>query len=411
MARFALPLLNPRLLRLVLTAALFATVGRTGLKAWRAAANPDLPGAGSYLAAAKLVAAGEPVERLYDDGWFEAHLLPFAPQLHDIWTPNPPSGLLMGLPFIGFDVPTGRTLWVLLNLALLGALALVATPWCTQSNTVADLFLMYCVGGFPVCRNVELGQAHAITALGVAATLSFADHKSWPAAGATLGITTLVKPGGLPTLVVFALRHRLKTLALWALVVVVGIAGLSPWAGVREWMAWLGAVERYTTGPWLAVTAHQSLPGLFAHLFSADARWNPHPLFEMAGLAPLLSGVALLAGLGLLIHVARSGLPMRHALAIGVLVNLLSVPVTFDYHWLSAMPVVAIALGDVQRDPRWSRRVGVGLAMALTAFDWHHRSEQLASGWLSLLAYPYVCAALLLIAVLLTSREREATPE
>ncbi|MBL8164572.1 MAG: hypothetical protein JNJ61_21460, partial [Anaerolineae bacterium] len=156
----------------------------------------------------------------------------------------------------------------------------------------------------------------------------------------------------------------------------------------------------YAARPSFAVTAYQSLPGLFKHLFFYHAEWNAQPLWDAPFLAALLPPVSSLAVIA--VTAWRAWRTPRSPLVFAALViaHLLTSPATLEYHYALMLFPLLLLCFDSQR---WSLRARLLLlvAAALLAVDYDYWGSRWGSGALVALAYPRLWGGLLLWALAL----------
>ena len=78
--------------------------------------DTDFP---NYFTAAKIVADGREVSRVYDDRWFQSQIHSYGMKLEGKFTPFPPATALVFLPLSSFDPLTALRITTVVNAVLL----------------------------------------------------------------------------------------------------------------------------------------------------------------------------------------------------------------------------------------------------------------------------------------------------
>jgi hypothetical protein len=355
---------------------------------------------GAHYTLARLLADGADLARTYDDAWFAGQTGRFTPGVTDI-NVNPPTTALVLLPLAGLEYTGARIAWTALSLVLLVVtvgwlLREVRLPWPWALGFVA-LTLAY----QPLAANFHVANVYVL--LLALATAAWHGYRSGNEVvlGIALGLMLVIKlAGGLLWVLVLSER-RWRALAWGAATVATLVLGSLPWVGVGAWRADATALAAAATRPERAVTAYQSVTGLFRHLFAPDPVWNPGPLLDAPGVALLGSWVALLALIGASLWVARLRPRDDRVFAAFVIAGVVASPLSLDYTYTMLLLSSAIAFAWALE--RRSPMVWVLLAAAVlpVAADLPYRSPRLDHGTWALLAYPKLYGALLLWAGLL----------
>src|SRR5439155_8931035 len=128
---------------------------------------------------------------------------------------------------------------------------------------------------------------------------------------------------------------------------------------------------RVGAGPQLAVTAYQSLPGLFTHLFRYDRDWNPAPLVSAPTIVPVLVALSTMALVGLTFWFTWRADPDRRrtcglAFAACAVLGLVLSPLSLDYHYPLLLAPIAILLAhgrDTRPGPAWWLLTAAGVLL------------------------------------------------
>ena len=331
--------------------------------------------------------------------------------IYDIYDANAPLLTALTWPLGLMPPQTARVVWLWLNLGLMLLLLFPAYrlgrrrglwPFCLT----AAFLLFYA----PLRENFRLGQMYLPFLLAMALALTFSNSLNQTIALAVqlvlklyYGFFGLV--AGLP---------RLKTLVT-AVTITFGLALLLlPWLGPTLWLDYLRLATGFSERPETAVTAYQTLNGLFNHLFRYDSRWNPQPLANLPWLARLLSllvsSVLVMSTLYFSWKTLRNKPgPKQLQLNAALVLTLapLIAPVAEEYHYtLLALPLI-IGLSSEQWNLEAARRFALwigawSLAFLLLMLPWAYKSWA-ATGWLALGAYPRLYGGLLLWVLLIRS--------
>ena len=207
------------------------------------------------------------------------------------------------------------------------------------------------------------------------------------------------KLAAVPILLVLAIRGVTRSVVVAGATVLalaaitIGFARPDSWARFIEVLV----ADALTPPASQSVTAYQSASSFFAHLFAADAIWNPGPVADLPVLATILGVAATVAALGATIWLGRSGrvdVAIGAAVAAGVLV----LGLAQEYHFAMLLVPAAVALArwfaDAPRPPLDG--LWLALALALLAAPLPYEDPVLTVGWTALLAYPRLYGAWLL---------------
>ena len=331
-----------RSVAIVLFTALVAFVAARGLVPAMSKIDSDFPG---YFTAAKIVADGGPVERLYDDVWFQQQMrrYDFGSQRFGKFSPFPPPTALLLLPLARMQPLNAlRIVTVASALCLAGSIFLLAR---ILSLTWVESTVFILLSGYAVINTLRFGQPYIAVSLSCIAGY-YAYLKDRPVlAGMCFGLFLPFKYFPAVILVYFAFRKDWKVVLGGGLVVSL-IALVS--VGVLGWKIheiFLSSVfGNHLVGvlseqdPFTA--SFQSFDSLFRRLFVYDAALNPRPWFvfpplQMIGVLVVKASI-MLAALATLIKLARSGIAAAAAPSIGILgiLTLLEAPATATYHFV-----------------------------------------------------------------------------
>jgi hypothetical protein len=359
--------------------------------------DTDFP---NYLTAAKIVADGGNVDRLYDDLWFQGQMRRY--QIGHTpggkFAPFPPPTALLLVPLTGLEPLNAlRVMTAVSVLCLIGSIILLAKilSWSRIDSTVFVL-----LSGYAVLNTLRFGQPYILVSLSCIVGY-YALGKGRPLlAGMCFGLFAPIKYFPVVILIYFAFRKRWRVV-LGGGAMILAVASLS--VGVLGWKIhqdFLSSVLRHhLTGnasildPYSA--AYQSFDTLFRRLFVFDAAANPQPLLSSPSLASvgatITKAAIFLAAIAALVKLARSGAAAVAAPAIGILgiLTLLLAPATATYHFVLLWLPVGLLVGYFSREgARWYAYFMLGAYALIGFFPYGHVYRFEGRGGLTVLAYP-----------------------
>ena len=355
---------------------------------------------GAHYTLARLLATGEDLARTYDDAWFAEQTSRFTPGVTDI-NVNPPTTALLLLPLAGLEYTGARIAWTAVSVLLLA----VTLAWLLRAAGLpgpwAVGFVALTLAYQPLAANFHVANVYVL--LLALATAAWHGYRAGNEAvlGTALGLMLVIKLAGGPLWVLALFERRWRALGWGAATVAAVVLGSLPWIGVGAWRADAEVLAAAATRPERAVTAYQSVTGLFRHLFAPDPVWNPEPLLNAPDVAFLGSCVALLALIAAGLWVAWLRPCDDRVFAAFVIASVVASPLSLDYTYtmLLLSSAIALAWARERRSP-WAWMLLVAAILPVAA-DLPYRSPRLARGAWALLAYPKLYGALLLWAALL----------
>ena len=402
-----LPLRRPA--AILLCFALVGVLVVRGIAPGTSRITSDFPG---YITAAKIVAHGGDIERLYDNMWFQEQIRHYRvdSQSPGKFAPFPPPTALLLVPLAQLEpldalrVVTGVSVVCLIFTVLLLSRIL---SW-TYLDTTAFVLL----SGYAVINALRLGQPYIWVSFScVLGYYAYLQGRPW-LAGACFGLFVPMKYLPIVFLIYFACRREWKV-ALGGAIAILAIASVS--IGVLGWKIheiFLSSVlgdhligKLSMQDPFTA--SFQSFDSLFRRLFVFDPASNPRPLiaapgFQIIGVAVTKAAI-LLAALATLRKLARDNAAASIAPSVGLLgiLALLVAPATATYHFVLLWLPVGLLIDYLLRE-----RVPAGAyfilgAYALIGFFPYRLTAPLEGrGGLTVLAYPRL---LLLLAMFTAS--------
>ena len=395
----------------VLLVALGITVVVRGVVPAVSRVDTDFP---NYLTAAKIVADGGAVDRLYDDSWFQQQMRRYRigkPE-EGKFSPFPPPTALLLVPLVRLE-PLGalRVLTAVSLVCLLCSAVLLARilSWSYLESTVFML-----LSGLAVSSALRLGQPYILVSLSCIAGY-YARLRGAPLReGLCFGLFTAIKYFPIVILVYFAFRREWRVV-LGGAAAILAVVGLS--VGVLGWKVheiFLSSVLGHHLTANLSLqdpfTAHfQSFDTLFRRLFVPDPIANPHPWLALPRLQligmPVTKALILTTAIASLIRLAklaRSDRAGSVAPSVGLLgiLTLLLAPATATYHFVLLWLPVGLLVAHFHRE---RAPVYAGLMLALYALigflPYGHAYRFEGRGALTVLAYPRLFLLLAMFAL------------
>ena len=354
---------------------------------------PNTHGFPTYYVSARLMFDGRWNSRVYENTWFSAQVQDITQgRVSEIFAPNPPPAAFWILPLVWLDLPTARIVWIALNalaLAVVGWGALKNESWALRFDTGWVWMPLALLFYAPLRETFRLGQVY-VALLSLFALAFWALTKPSPiVAGIALGMAAGLKLSGLPLLAWLAFRGW--WLVFWSAAVTAAAIGLfSVWlVGGESWLRFGGSViEHLRSHPQAAVTAFQTTPSFFQHLWVADPVWNPQPVAHWPWAAPLTSLGLTAAAFGWTLWKSRR-VKWEVTFAALMVLSVICFPLAEEYHYtLLLLPVLVAARCLRQQCWPLGLTLWFGLSLFLLACPWDYKQPAWFDGWRALLAYP-----------------------
>jgi hypothetical protein len=289
---------------LVLLAAIAYIGGRALPRAWLRL-NTDFP---NYYLTARLLREGYSTNRLYEWIWLQRQKDHVGITRNDQpvvgFVPDTPFSALVVWPLTSLSPLQAKRTWIVLNLLLLGVVALFLrgmTQWPWRR-----IALPICVS-FPLLRNLEYGQYYLLLLLLVTVALWLYLKDRSLVAGVLMGIA-----GGLKIFPAVFFLYFLRKRDLPAAIGVIAGVCLSVAASLLAFGIALHRTYFTQVLPWALrgeilnpySLSWNSLSSLLHKLFIFEPQWNPHPALHapaaFAVLLPLLQMLVLAPALYLI---------------------------------------------------------------------------------------------------------------
>jgi hypothetical protein len=406
---------------------------------WRVlwpAATALTHGFGAYYSASRLLSGGELSADIYDPAYFRPIVQQDSQgQINDIYNANLPTTTLMFWPLSFLPIRQARLVWTFANVAFLAAglgllLSAFGIPLRERRYWPVGL-LVFTIGLLlrPVVQNFMLGQAYVlvfflfsittaaffktqppITEQEVRSKRQEARSKSsYPSpitqlpnypitqsAGAiSLALSLLLKTAGWPLLILLLWLRKGWFLAwgvgfgLLVFLVTLPIFPLEMWTAFGRLLSQVGR------SPFICVPAYQTTRSWLCHLFAPGVFWQEAETAEIAIPAPATAAYFVLGAVCLLVLLRLARRRPAAAFIGFVCWGILFLPLgEVHHHTVMLIPLVWFVAGWPRYN--WIGRMIVVLAAVCYLLPFPVNTPQLQSGWLSLLAYPYLAAAWLI---------------
>jgi hypothetical protein len=383
--------------------------------------DTDFP---NYLTAARIVADGGPVERLYDDSWFQGQMRRYQigkPE-EGKFAPFPPPTALLLVPLAHLPpLAALRLVTALSVLCLVGATLLLARV-LSWSYLRAGVFVL--LSGYANFNALRFGQPYMLVALSCVLGY-YARQRGAPFwAGVCLGLFVPIKYFPIVLLIYFAARREWK-LVLGGAVAASAVVALS--IAVLGWPVhevFLHSVlGTHLTGrlsmqsPFAA--SFQSFDALYRRLLVPDPTLNPQPWLAWPRLEPvvliLTKSVLFVTAIATLLRSARGGVIDNVAFSVGMLgiLTLLLAPATATYHFVLLWLPVGLLVNEFYRQ---GKPVGASLMLGMYALigfmPYGHALRFEGRGGLSVLSFPrlFVLLAMFWLCVGFAWRQSRSNP-
>jgi alpha-1,2-mannosyltransferase len=414
-------LLFRRLASVLLLVALAALLVARGIAPPMAKLGTDFP---SYLTAAKIVADGGDVDRLYDNSWFQQQMRRYqiGEPSEGKFAPFPPPTALLLVPLTALSPLNAlRVTTAISVLCLIGSIVLLAQ---ILSWSIVDSAVFVLLSGFAVLNALRFGQPYILVSFAcILGYYAYLNARPWTA-GICFGLFSPIKYFPVILLIYFACRKEWKV-AFGGAITILAVASLS--VGVLGWrihedfltsvlgnhlIAQLSMQDPYSA-------SFQSLDTLFRRLFVFDAVSNLQPLASMPMLqivgVPFTKALLLLAAAAALVKLARGAIGPVVAPSIGIIgiLVLLIAPATATYHFVLLWLPVGLLANYFLRDRAPAYAYLLVCTYALIGFFPYRVTAQFEGrGALTVLAYPrlLLLLAMFTICICFIWRKPESEP-
>jgi hypothetical protein len=374
-----------------------------------AALNTETGGFAAYYTASRLLLQdARDVPRVYDDEWFQSRMDGFGlHHVRDIFNVQPPTMTLIMTPVAWLAPRPARIAWTVLTTAFwIVACALLYRSLFRPRATIPSFLLLVAATTVyvPLRDNFRYAQCYGLLLLLLTLHLQLLlvrkPGASW-AAGIPLGCMLILKSAAVWLWPLLLFSRQWRTL-IAAAATGLGLAlFLSPFVPWPAWHAYFHLLPQLASDPVRYVSAYQTVPGFFGHLFVHDETFNGHPVAHLPRLASLATVVVTAAALVQSVRDQRmSGSFALRALSLGMFGALIVTlaPVAESHHYLLVLPSIIIAwwwaLTTRASLPSWGIVLTGTLLLSVPQRVYSMPSIQ--GGWLALFAYPRVYGAFVL---------------
>jgi glycosyl transferase family 87 len=385
------------IVRLAVLMALTALITVRGIVPAMSRLDADFP---SYFTAAKIVADGGEVGRLYDTAWFQDQMRRYGvgvPQ-EGKFAPFPPPTALLLVPLAHAPPLTALRILTVVSALVLVLAAILVSKILSRPLTEAAVFVL--LASYPICSTLRFGQPYILVS---AASLLgyYAYTRRRPLlAGICFGVFVPLKYFPVLFLAYFGVRREWKVFAggAAAILAVAAVSVLILGWHVHE--VFLSRIlgrhliaQLALQGPF--TTSFQSFDTLYRRLFLFDASSNPDPFAVLPGLEPVALAATKLTlfalALATIVRLSRMRGAAARGPSIGILgiAGLLLAPATATYHLVLLWLPLALLADDYRRSGAYLRAALVlGLYALIAFFPYRFTQPFEGRGALTILAYP-----------------------
>lgn len=376
---------------------------------------PDLDhvtqGFAAYYTASYAVLHGG-AAALTDDNVFGVWLRRAGIGLHEVFAGNVPTLALLTIPFTAVSPNVAQSLWLILNVGMLGIAIWVAVRLCAAHNVAAGWWIAAVFALLaPVHESIRFGQVYLLLALLSLVAMASLRDRHETVAGIAVASMILIKPyyGLLMVgLLLWVGRWRSMAVTMVAIVVVVIIS--MPLLA-QAWIGFPRAEVNISDIAWAGIPANQTLNSLSQHLWMYTPVWNPEPLTNLPWLAVGLHFGSMIALVSITLWQARKHRDDSFWIWPPALTLMPVLAPIGEVHHLS-MLLLPIAVGVTTLVERKSGKYATLLivtALILLIIPWPslHDTANWA-GWRGLFAYPRLAGAILLWAALTLKSVKKA---
>jgi hypothetical protein len=383
--------------------------------------DTDFP---NYLTAARIVADHGPVERLYDDAWFQSQMRRYQigkPE-EGKFAPFPPPTALLLVPLAHLTPLAALRVVTLVSVLCLVCAAFLLARVLSWSYLEAAVFLL--LSGYANFNSLRFGQPYVLVSLscilGYYARLRGAPF--W--AGVCLGLFVPIKYFPIVLVIYFAARREWK-LVLGSAVAATAVVALS--IGVLGWRVHEDFL-RSVLGTHLTArlsmqspfaASFQSFDALYRRLFVPDAILNPQPWlawprFDIIALI-LTKSVLFVTAMAMLLRSARGGVIDSVAFSVGTLgiLTLLLAPATATYHFALLWLPVGLLVNQFFREGQpVLASLMLGMYALIGFMPYGHTFQFEGRGGLTVLSFPrlFVLLAMFCLCGVAAWRQRRSDP-
>ncbi len=375
----------------------------------------------NYYVSAKLIVSGEPLERLYDNAWFQQKIRDNGINTPGKFSPNPPIVAWMMVPLTALQPLQAQRAVTLINLILIvfGIFVLKEITHLGLSHSI----LLVLGGGLSLVNNFAFGQVYwVMTFFILLAILLYKRSYSW-IAGLILGLFTALKYFPIVVIAGYLLDGLYRgpsdsnmrgpirlspsfKLALYSTLTLIGLVVVQfVFFGrflFHEFFtsSFLPHLDGQLVGQGPYSFQFQSWDGLFRHLFEPDLRFNPSPFIDWPSGRFILKLLVLFLTLGVLTATLNrykaAGNSERRTVFISMptLAALTVLPASATYHFILLLVPVAMLISE--RLLERNLMIWMLTIYFLIGFIPYGFMFRLAETWGIVLAYPRLIGIVLM---------------
>ena len=367
----------------------------------------------AYYAASTLLVHGELGPQVYDDVWFMRYVQELTgTEVLEVFGPNPPSMALLALPVVVFEPRVARVIWLALTLIAFGVATRVWIRRLSLPDAIAPAAIALVMLNPAVWANLRTAQAYLFLFAAYTAVVQWLDRHD-VRAGVAAGFAFALKSSGAAWWALLLVQRRWKVVVTAALTAIL-LAGLVVVVtGLELWVRYPAYVSEFVRRPGAASVAYQTTSSLARHLCMPASAHSPAPVAECSAIAAVLPPALVFAAWLFTAWTVWRGVPFALAMASGVSLALLALPVAAEHHFV-LLPIPLLLLIEARGSShRISVSEGVRLALFVVLFLVPLTlTSRFDAGWWALLAYPRLYATWLLwAAILIEMRARHRCGE
>lgn len=171
--------------------------------------------------------------------------------------------------------------------------------------------------------------------------------------------------------------------------------------GSSSWIAFFDDLYVVSKLPAGSVTAYQSIPSIFRHLFTYDPKWNPYPLIELSFLGNVIPQILALGVIFTSLALSLMSKNIHLKISMITIVSVIISPLSLDYHYPFLLLPMAILYPYVRQPKEKNLLIWFLFAFTLIALPIPYTYERLANGILAIFAYPKLYGGIILLGLVL----------
>ncbi len=358
-----------------------------------------------YYTAAKTVASGEPVERLYDNSWFQSQLRSFGmdePTIVMFVNPPAVSFFLLGLQWL--SPVTAKLVWdcISIFLALGSGVMLIRIMDIPKPSGYRSIIMLFCAGTLPFLRNIQLGQVYVVIGfIFLILYWSYRERKPFLTA-ILLSFLLFVKLYGWMFLILFAAQRKWKELGYSTVLLLGWVVATLPIFGIDAYGGQMKQIESMQSGSALTSTALRSIAAPISRMFFFDPAYNPEAVAHLPIFQTLVPLLLMILGLWITLRQAKKDETL--AFVIILVLSVLFTPLAADHHYQVLVLPAVVLVASVEWNKLNTMKIIGNALLIYCLFGWlPGLPQEYTQSWWSFLAYPRVAGAVGLCLLLMKS--------